>query len=555
MMRESKQPDMEDLEEEEEEDRMMQQLRSKATELLLRKEWNESVQAYSLFISLCHNQISNTHTHSDPDHLSKLHKSLCLALSNRAEALSRLRHFTDALGDCYQALKIDSAHFKTLLCKGKILLNLNRYSAALDCFKSALLDPQASLNSETINVYLDKCKKLEFLSRTGAFDLSDWIVNGFRGKPPELAEYIGTVEIKKSEMGGRGLFATKNIDAGTLLFVTKAIATERGILPQSNSEELGKNAQLVMWKNFIDKVVESATKCHKTHHLICRLSTGEDEDGLEVPDLSLFRPETEESSFSNEKLDMGKILSILDVNSLVEDAISAKVLGKNSDYYGVGIWVLAAFINHSCYPNARRVHVGDYVMVHASRDIKAGEEVTFAYFDVLSPLRNRREMAKTWCFSCNCKRCKFEEGICGKQEMIEIEMGLDRGLEVGGIVYRLEEGMRRWMVRGNEKGFLRASFWAVYSEAFGCEKSMRRWGRRIPAMEAVVDSVVEAVGSDERVLKALMEGLKRSGGGGIGMVEMERAMKKLGRGVYGKVVKKQAMRTLLELCIQEQKHY
>ncbi|KAI8534136.1 hypothetical protein RHMOL_Rhmol10G0065300 [Rhododendron molle] len=102
---------------------------------------------------------------------------------------------------------------------------------ALDWFKLALLDPQSGLNSEPIHGYLEKCKKLEFSSRTGAFDLSDWLLNGFWY--PEIAEYIGAVEIKKSHIGvGRGLFATENVDCGTLLLVTKAIATDRGIMPK-----------------------------------------------------------------------------------------------------------------------------------------------------------------------------------------------------------------------------------------------------------------------------------------------------------------------------------
>ncbi|XP_052199823.1 methyltransferase FGSG_00040 [Diospyros lotus] len=538
-MREENHPEMEE--------ERLQQLRSRAAELLLREEWKESVEAYSQFISLCQTQMRN----SDPGCLSKLQRSLCLAFSNRAEARSRLRDFAEALRDCEEALKIESTHFKTLLCKGKILLNLSRYNLALDCFKATLLDPQASVNAESINGYLEKCKKLGFFSRTGAFDLSDWVVNRFPGKLPELAEYIGAVEVKRSEMGGRGLFAAKSIDCGTLLLVTKAIATERGILPASVGEGLSEKAQLVMWRNFIDKVVDSATKCNRTRHLICSLSTGEDEDGLEVPDIGLFRPEAEEAWFSNERVDVERILKILDVNSLVEDAVSGKVLGKNSDYHGVGLWVLASFINHSCSPNARRLHIGDYVIVHASRDIKAGEEITFAYFDVLSCLRDRREKAKTWGFSCGCKRCKFEESLSCKQEMREIGMSVEGGLEVGAIVYRLEEAMKRWAVRGKEKGFLRASFWAVYSQAFQCEKSMLRWGRRVPVAEVVVDSVAEVVGSDERILRILMARLKRRMGGG-GMVEMERAMK-LGRGIYGKLVKKQALRSLIDICIQEQK--
>ena len=530
----------------------MQQLRSKATELLLREEWKESVLAYSQFISLCQDHIQKTHhlLQPDPDNVSKLHKSLCLALSNRAEARSRLREFIEALRDCDQALKIESAHFKTLLCKGKILMNINRYSMALDCFKTAQLDPQSCGTSESLNGYLEKCKKLEFLSRTGAFDISDWIVNKFQGKLPELAEYIGPVQIRKSEISGRGLFATKNIDAGTMLFATKAIAIERSIV---GAQELNENAQLVMWKNFIDQVNNSASKCPKTCNLIGRLSSGEDEYDLEVPDISLFRPETEEdsTSLSFEKLDSNRVLSILDMNSLVKEGVSAKVLGKNSDYYGIGLWVLACFINHSCIPNARRIHVGDYVLVHASRDVKAGEEITFAYFDVLSPLGKRKEMSKSWGFKCECKRCKFEEGIFSRQEVREIEMGLERGMEAGGVVYRLEEGMRRWMVRGKEKGYLRASFWAAFYEASSSDKSVKRWGRRLPPVDTVIDSIAEVVGSHERVLKILLERLKKSGGGSA--VEAEKILK-LGRGLYGKVVKKQAMKTLLDLLvIHEQK--
>jgi len=103
---------------------------------------------------------------------------------------------------------------------------------------------------------------------------------------------------------------------------------------------------------------------------------------------------------------------MLNVNSLVEDAVSAKVLGKNSGYYGVGLWLLASSINHSCSPNARRLHVGDYVMVHTSGDVEAGEEITLTYYDALSPFNKRKEMSKTWGFQCNCKRCKFKEEIC-----------------------------------------------------------------------------------------------------------------------------------------------
>ncbi|XP_058096383.1 methyltransferase FGSG_00040 [Magnolia sinica] len=529
----------------------MQHLRFKASELLLREEWNDSINAYSQFISLCHQHLSDSDTlkgeSGAADQTSKLTKSLCLAFSNRAEAQYRLRDFSGALVDCDRALEIDSTHCKSLICKGRILLDLDRYSKSLDCFRRAL-ELQISGGCENLHGFLDRCKKLEFQSRTGAFDLSDWVLNGFHGKSPELAEYVGPVQIKRSENCGRGLFATKDLEAGTLLIMTKPVAIGRAILPEPGDDS-GDCARMVMWKDFVNKILDAAKRCRKTLQLIYALSTGEDEEGLEVPDLNLFRPETEESCFSEEKPDMGRILKILDVNSLTEDGTCAKTLGKKSGFYGVGLWILASFVNHSCNPNARRLHIGDHMAIHASRDVKAGEEITFAYFDVLEPLKKRRELSKTWGFYCKCKRCRFEKEISYSEELREIEMGLENESEMGEIVVRLEERMRRWMVKGKEKGFLRASFWEAFSGVLKSERLMRRWGRRVPAAEMVAESVAEAVGGDERVVKVVVDTWKK---GGV-VVDMERAMR-LGRGVYGKMMRKKAIRALLELGICEQSY-
>ncbi|TKY58895.1 putative protein lysine methyltransferase SET5 [Spatholobus suberectus] len=522
-----------------EEEEHLQRLRSKATELFIREEWKASIEAYSLFITLCTQKLSDSHPNQT--HLQKLRRSLCIALCNRAEARSKQKDFHCALQDCDRALELDATHFKTLLCKGKILLCLHRYSTALECFRTAMLDDE---NSECVSGYLERCKGLELLSRTGCLDLSDWVVNGFRGKVQELAEHIGAVEIKKSEISGRGLFATKNIDSGSVMLVTKATAMERSII-MGGVQDLSEDAQLAMWKNFIDKVCDFVGKCPKTRGLINRLSCGDNEDELEVPDVGLFRPESVERDGFEVGIDMVKLVGILDVNSLTEDAVSANVLRRGNDCYCVGLWLLPSFINHSCCPNARRLHVGDYLVVHASKDMKAGEEVTFGYFDPLCGLSKRKEMAMNWGIHCKCKRCRFEGEVFGKQEVREIEIGLERGMDVGGVVFKLEEQMKRWKVRGKEKGYLRASFWAAYSEAYRSERAMKRWGRRIPAVEAVVDSITDVVGGDHRLLKMLMEELKKNGGG---VVEREKVFK-MAREVFGKVAKKQAMKTLLELCI------
>ncbi|QHO30187.1 TPR domain protein [Arachis hypogaea] len=65
------------------------------------------------------------------------------------------------------------------------------------------------------------------------------------------------------------------------------------------------------------------------------LSIGEDEKELEIPDINLFRLENVGNTDSYEMIDMEKLLAILDVNSLTEDAVLANVLRKKNNSYGV----------------------------------------------------------------------------------------------------------------------------------------------------------------------------------------------------------------------------
>ena len=237
----------------------LHQLRSKATELLFREDWEQYINLYTHFISLCNHHLSQA-----PESSTNLHKSLSLALSNRAEARYKLKDLSSALRDCNQALEIDPTHLKILTCKGKVLLDLDRYAQAYECFQRAL-----SVNkSEALVELLDRSKKLDAQSRTGQIDLSDWLLNGFNGKSPDLAEYVGPVEIRMSDNGRRGLFATKTIEAGTPLVITKAVVLGRGILPEFSDESGTNNAQMVMWKDFEDRILDAAEKCSRTLCLI-----------------------------------------------------------------------------------------------------------------------------------------------------------------------------------------------------------------------------------------------------------------------------------------------
>ncbi|KAG0490809.1 hypothetical protein HPP92_007672 [Vanilla planifolia] len=470
----------------------MKKLRSTATELLLREDWKEYINLYSRFLASCNfSQTSPIDDDYDPVDSAKLRRALCCALSNCAEAQSRLRNLSAALNDCDRALTVDPVHLKSLVCKGKLLLDLHRYSQASDCFRRAAALSDANNSAGNLSQLLGRAQKLEAQSKTGAVDLSDWVANGFVGNCPELAEYVGPVDIRPSEAGGgRGLFATKSVEAGDLV---------------------------------VSKIDLFKPECSV------------DQNNVSIP------------VSKGKEVDVQRILKVLDVNCLTEEALSAKVLGKKKDSCSVGLWLLPSFVNHSCCPNARRLHVGDRVVVHASRDIKSGEEITFAYFDVLQPLGQRREMAKRWGFLCSCARCRFEE--TRKKDLAELLCGISTAGDAGkGVVARVENMVRMSRMKEKEKGFVRASFWMHYAIAYGSEMRVRNSKGRIPAEILVAENIHGVVGGDERLLKTVMWSCKkrRDFVNAAEAMEMETIMK-LARGVYGKVMKNQAMKAFVEV--------
>jgi tetratricopeptide (TPR) repeat protein len=247
-------------------DEALQLLRSRATQLLLKEEWREYIAVCSRIVDgACDRRV------------------LCSALAHRADARARLRDFRGALADCDAALAEDPAHPGALLSKGALLRGLGRYAPAVECFRAAAL-----AGADEARELVEQCRRLEAQARSGAIDLSDWVLAGFAWKCPDLAEYVGPVEVRRSAHGGRGIFAVKSIEAGATLMITKAVAIGRGALPDAADS----GEKMVVWKEFVDKVLDAAEKCPRTAALIYTLSTGEERpDELVVPDMASFRQE------------------------------------------------------------------------------------------------------------------------------------------------------------------------------------------------------------------------------------------------------------------------
>lgn len=75
---------------------------------------------------------------------------------------------------------------------------------------------------------------------------------------------------------------------------------------------------------------------------------------------------------------------------------------KDKGYRTWGIFINAAYINHSCYSNARRSFIGDMMLVRASRNLPAGTELFFWYAMPNHKLtyEKTQEKLQNWGFKC-----------------------------------------------------------------------------------------------------------------------------------------------------------
>ena len=104
----------------------------------------------------------------------------------------------------------------------------------------------------------------------------------------------------------------------------------------------------------------------------------------------------------------------------------------------------AARLNHACHPNAM-YYLDPYTLthvVHATRDIQPGEEITISYISVMQNLEARRRMlAEGFGFKCLCERCVKEE------EHSRHEGGALEGIgshRAWLVIYVLDESIPGW---------------------------------------------------------------------------------------------------------------
>jgi SET domain len=259
--------------------------------------------------------------------------------------------------------------------------------------------------------------------------------------------------VASSPLHGRGLMATNDISPGTCLFVTPpVIKADVGAVferyknqtananfqhqsshPPIDSSGLERTAEHVLLEAFRSELQAKSLKARSAlslagsstaaapplsslHSTSIDLLTGQDTEATRelVSGEDAWCYELDPTNVPDSYL-----LEIIRHNAFGPDFMGYDRLQERVDagddshyrpFHLLGMYPLAAMINHSCVSNAVRVFAGEVMVVHASQPICAGAEVVWSYVPPVDPFRGEVLQAQ-YGVVCRCEQCLVQQRL------------------------------------------------------------------------------------------------------------------------------------------------
>ncbi|KAK3942908.1 hypothetical protein QBC46DRAFT_379061 [Diplogelasinospora grovesii] len=355
-------------------------------------------------LPLAHAHYTNGLKIARQDAVSSTSPDLARDLSrNRAHVNLLLNQLDEAIADSKAALigagdersqELDSkAYFRA----GCAAYNLGQYDDAKHFFEERL---KLAPGNKEATIYLRNIEKRLREQSTGKYDLTKLRTTLSRARPRvDAANFFTNTVVKDSAGKGRGLFAARDIPAGDIVMAEKAFCTVWGFdedaltaMTYDVRDDRIRVSPVGLTRSIVQKLLSNPSQIGKVMDLFGDYqgdNSGKDVfDGCAVVDT--FR---------------------------VHDIMSRNAFGPGSQFgeeggvqnASTGLWIHAAYINHSCIANAKKEYIGDLMVLRAITPIKAGEEIFHSY-DESSDYEARQEaLMTTWGFECNCALCEVEK--------------------------------------------------------------------------------------------------------------------------------------------------
>ncbi|RYC54885.1 hypothetical protein CHU98_g11326 [Xylaria longipes] len=328
-----------------------------------------------------------------------------LAYLNRSLANLRLHRPEKALVDASATTRDGKQSEKGLFREARALYELEKFTESLEKWRLlAELYPQ-NVDART---ELERVEKRIHEAQTGEYDFAIMYEQA-KATPPiiDCATYKGPVAVREIPGRGSGLFTTKPVKAGDLLFCEKAFAycyadkddpigrRNMRLLMQIETKRSQVGGQTLLLTDIVQKLYHSpqASEGFKAlHHGDYKPVTVSQVDGQQIVDTFFVDRVISFNCFGAARTTYGA------------SSFSGAKLNP-VEHTSCGLWLLASRINHSCIGNCERTFIGDMHLVRACQDLAAGTELRFPYRS-FSPSATYDEIQKStreWGFACDCR--------------------------------------------------------------------------------------------------------------------------------------------------------
>lgn len=277
---------------------------------------------------------------------------------------------------------------------GTAAYNLGHFEQARALFEEQLKltpgDKVATINLRRIVSRLEE-------QQTGEYNMKKIRAALAPSRPgADAATFNGSTVVKDSPGRGRGLFATRAVPKGSIIMAEKAFCVAWAHEDQALS---------AMTYDLRDDRIR-VSPAGLTRAVAQRLLTNPSQmDRV----LALYGDYTGDGKAAQSTPD-GPVLDVFRVH----DIVSRNGFGLGTPYgaqsTSTGLWTRTAFTNHSCVANAEKEFVGDLLVIRASRDVAAGEEILHSYVEAADYEQRQAVLMSTWGFECGCELCEAEKG-------------------------------------------------------------------------------------------------------------------------------------------------
>jgi tetratricopeptide (TPR) repeat protein len=350
-----------------------------------------------------------------PEAYARYSEGLKIATENSLESLGRdiarnrayvsllLGQLDGVLEDARASLiREDDQRSKDLDSKAYFRAGSAAYSLGHYPLAKKLFEEQQKLtpNDKDARIYLKRITARTREQESGTHDFTKMRLNLSQARPRvDAATYTGNTVVKDSKNKGRGLFATKDVAKGELIMCEKAFCVVWGhereamtAMTYDLRDDRIRVSPIGLSRAIVQKLISNPSQIPAVMDLF-----GDWQGDSKSKDITTTQ--------DGPVVDVFRIHDIMSRNAFGPGNQFGEENARNAS---TGLWVHAAYINHSCIPNASKEYIGDLMVLRATSPIKSGQEIFHAYDESSDYEARQASLMTTWAFECKCKLCEVE---------------------------------------------------------------------------------------------------------------------------------------------------